>query len=117
VSGRVRGKVCAYCGLPAQGNFTIHRDGFGAGPEVPLCDACGGGASPSSGEIWARNGQGKDQCAARVREKRQLRVDILAVLRAAARQRCDKGNCGTVCLCVPCHARRALESYDPTWRP
>lgn len=33
--------VCAYCGKTAQGNFAIHRDGFGEGPEVDLCDGCG----------------------------------------------------------------------------
>lgn len=33
--------VCAYCGKPAQGQYAIHRDGLGEGPEVDLCNACG----------------------------------------------------------------------------
>lgn len=45
---------CVYCGLPADGNFSIHRDGFGVGPEVPLCDACGGHEEPTLMEIWER---------------------------------------------------------------
>ncbi len=44
--------ACAYCGKPAQGNFSIHRDGFGEGPEVPLCDAHGSEATPTCEEIW-----------------------------------------------------------------
>lgn len=34
--------------------------------------------------------------------------DILQAVRYAARQPCKRSNCGTVCLCGPCHARRAL---------
>ncbi len=45
---------CAYCGNPAQGNHAIHRDGFGEGPEVPLCDACGAYPEPTCEQIWAR---------------------------------------------------------------
>jgi hypothetical protein len=45
---------CSYCGGPAEGNYSIHRDGFGEGPEVPLCDACGGERTPTLAEIWAR---------------------------------------------------------------
>lgn len=48
---------CAYCRCPAQGNYSIHRDGLGVGPEVPLCDGCGGQELPSLGAIWARIGQ------------------------------------------------------------
>lgn len=44
--------LCANCGEPAQGNFAIHRDGFDDGPEVDLCDDCGGGPGPSLQEIW-----------------------------------------------------------------
>lgn len=44
---------CSYCGLPAQGNYSIHRDDFGVGPEVPLCDACGSGRHPTCEQIWA----------------------------------------------------------------
>lgn len=48
--------VCVYCGKPAEGNYSVHRDGFGVGPEVPLCDACGEGLQPTLDEIWARIG-------------------------------------------------------------
>ena len=43
---------CAFCGKPAEGNHTIHRDGFCIGPEVPLCDACGSHLTPTCEEIW-----------------------------------------------------------------
>ena len=46
--------TCAFCGGPAQGNYSIHRDGFGKGPEVPLCDTHGEPLKPSCAEIWAR---------------------------------------------------------------
>lgn len=46
--------TCAFCGEPDQGNFSIHRDGFGVGPEVPLCDGCGQDMEPSCAEIWDR---------------------------------------------------------------
>lgn len=42
----IQGKPCTYCGKECEGHFSVHRDGFGMGPEIPLCDACGG--SPSS---------------------------------------------------------------------
>lgn len=42
---------------------------------------------------------------------------VLPALRDLARERCRRSNCGTVCLCAPCHARKALEMLDPTWRP
>jgi hypothetical protein len=45
---------CAYCGRLAEGNYAIHRDGFCEGPEVPLCDACGGHEEPTCEAIWAR---------------------------------------------------------------
>lgn len=43
---------CSYCEEPAQGNYSIHRDGMGEGPEVPLCDECGGHPTPTEHEIW-----------------------------------------------------------------
>lgn len=46
--------VCAACARPAQGEFAIHRDGFGEGPEVPLCNDCGGPGSPTCEELWER---------------------------------------------------------------
>ena len=46
---------CAYCGREIeQVNYMIHRDGFGLGPEVPLCDGCGAFPLPTLGEIWER---------------------------------------------------------------
>lgn len=27
-----KAKTCAYCGGPAEGNYSVHRDGFGDGP-------------------------------------------------------------------------------------
>jgi hypothetical protein len=46
--------TCAYCGQPAEGKYAIHRDGFGLGPEVLLCDACGAHPTPTCEDIWAR---------------------------------------------------------------
>lgn len=43
---------CAFCGEPAEGNYSIHRDGFAVGPEVDLCDACGEDLEPSCFVIW-----------------------------------------------------------------
>lgn len=47
-------RSCSYCGKPAEGKYTIHRDGYDNGPEVPLCDACGSSTGPSCETIWAR---------------------------------------------------------------
>lgn len=47
-------ETCAFCGEPAEGNYTVHRDGFGEGPEVPLCDADGSQSEPTLDEIWDR---------------------------------------------------------------
>ena len=44
--------LCAYCGKPAEGNYSVHRDGFGQGPEVELCDRCGGSKEPTLSTIW-----------------------------------------------------------------
>lgn len=30
----------------------------------------------------------------------------------AAEQKCIRSNCGTVCLCGPCHARKVLEIHE-----
>jgi hypothetical protein len=53
-------KLCAFCGGPAEGNCSIHRDGFGVGPEVDLCDAHGSGELPSCPQIWDRIAQPSD---------------------------------------------------------
>jgi hypothetical protein len=34
---------------------------------------------------------------------------ITTILSALAGQRCHQRNCGSVCLCEPCHARAALQ--------
>lgn len=44
--------TCAACGCEDEGNYSIHRDGFCEGPEVPLCDECGGDVIPTCQEIW-----------------------------------------------------------------
>lgn len=54
------GADCAYCGAPAQGNYSIHRDGFGVGPEVPLCDCCGSSDEPTCSDIWDKIAQPSD---------------------------------------------------------
>lgn len=38
---------CAACGEPTTGEYTIHRDGYSLGPEVELCDDCGGPDGPT----------------------------------------------------------------------
>lgn len=50
-------KKCAYCGEPAEGEYTIHRDGFGIGPEVDLCNEHGSHRTPTCEEIWERISQ------------------------------------------------------------
>ena len=47
----------------------------------------------------------------------KTRRHVMEALRGLARKRCHKSNCGTVCLCDPCHARAALTELDPEWRP
>lgn len=49
-------ELCAYCKSPTPKplKHSIHRDGFGIGPEVPLCNECGGGSIPTCEEIWKR---------------------------------------------------------------
>ena len=59
--------TCAFCGKPAEDNFSIHRDGFGVGPEVDLCDACGGSETPTCEEIWDVIAKPSDHSFAHVR--------------------------------------------------
>lgn len=47
----------------------------------------------------------------------KTRRHVMEALRGLARLRCKKSNCGSVCLCDPCHARAALVELDPEWRP
>lgn len=37
----------------------------------------------------------------------------LGALREFAKHKCNKSNCGTVCLCGPCSARRAVPFFEP----
>jgi hypothetical protein len=46
-----------------------------------------------------------------------LRKHAIPALRDAAMKPCHRSNCGSLCLCMRCHARKALEVLDPTWRP
>ena len=41
------------CGSEAGTSYSIHMHGFGEGPEVYLCDACGSEELPSMDTIWA----------------------------------------------------------------
>lgn len=62
-------ETCAYCGVPVlKRRHSIHRDGFGLGPEVPLCDACGGEGGPSCEKIWAK-------LSARLQAERRAEAD------------------------------------------
>lgn len=60
--------TCAFCGSPAEGEFAIHRDGFGVGPEVDLCNACGGEPEPTCEEIWNAIAEPSDDQLAHRRE-------------------------------------------------
>jgi hypothetical protein len=44
-------------------------------------------------------------------------VHLLEAIRYASDRPCRRSDCGTVCLCGPCHARRALAVLDPEYRP
>lgn len=44
--------ACAACGEPTTGEYSIHRDGYGLGPEVELCDACGAHDGPTCEELF-----------------------------------------------------------------
>jgi phage FluMu protein Com len=48
---------------------------------------------------------------------KKAHLHVMEALRDAARLSCRRSNCGTVCLCMRCHARAALEELDPGWRP
>ena len=82
------------------------------------CRVCGG---PTFGSICAKC-KGEPQALAASLEPEHLRQkkafqSMLEALRWLAMQACDRDNCGTVCLCPSCHARRAVDYYDPEWRP
>lgn len=46
---------CCYCCRPTQGEYSIHRDGFGEGPEIDLCNACAENDNITCEMIWERN--------------------------------------------------------------
>jgi len=54
---------------------------------------------------------------AAVMKGRAAKRSMIEALHYLGKMRCKRSNCGTACLCAPCHARKALEHYDPTWRP
>lgn len=47
---------CVHCEKPIFGEpeRSIHRDGIGYGPELPLCLDCGGEELPTCEQIWAK---------------------------------------------------------------
>lgn len=47
-------RPCVYCGENWEGFYGIHRDGMDEGPEVELCNRCGGSEFPTCEEIWRR---------------------------------------------------------------
>lgn len=51
---------CSYCGALSEGQYSVHRDGFDQGPEVPLCNKCGAGDEPTLAKIWAKIAQPSD---------------------------------------------------------
>lgn len=53
MSEKRRAPECAACGKFSEGNASIHRDGFGEGPEVELCDECGMAELPTCETVWA----------------------------------------------------------------
>jgi hypothetical protein len=58
----------------------------------------------------------KEVIITRPLEKKE-RQHTLEALRTLAKVKCIEDNCGTVCLCPPCHARAALSTLDPEWNP
>lgn len=59
----LRFELCAACGEPVQGNYAVHRDGFGDGPEVDLCDRCGGFETPTLPQLWAMIANRRKGCS------------------------------------------------------
>jgi hypothetical protein len=45
--------TCAACGALTTGECSIHRDGYFKGPEVELCDTCGGPDGPTCEQLFA----------------------------------------------------------------
>lgn len=41
-----------------------------------------------------------------------LALHIKEAIEWTARQHCRRSNCGTVCLCGPCHARKVVEIWN-----
>jgi hypothetical protein len=77
---RACGSTCAYCGAAATGADSIHRDGFGLGPEVVLCDPCGTGRLPSAEQIWYKVAK-----VGPFADAREMGVPLLQLLRDVPR--------------------------------
>lgn len=46
-----KNKLCAVCNGPHESKWSIHRDGFGEGPEVFFCQSCYD-TFPTCEDIW-----------------------------------------------------------------
>ena len=68
-------RKCAYCKQPASGDYGIHRDGFGVGPIVDLCNRCGSKSTPSAGRIWDRIARPSSHTFAHIRRGHDLRAE------------------------------------------
>lgn len=69
------------------------------------------------GEALPASWRGQEAAKLRMAEKRKAWASVMAVLHAAGARPCKPDNCGTVCLCDSCHARRALAYFEPDWNP
>ena len=57
-------RTCCYCGGVAGGDYAIHRDDMGVGPELPLCKACAEDDAITCEAIWAKTSKAPgDICA------------------------------------------------------
>lgn len=80
--------ACPACGAAIKGraHFGIHRDGFGQGPQVSICDACGGNEAITCEDLWAaikvrRNAR---ESGVVVREPKSVLEIVHAFVRALA---------------------------------
>lgn len=49
---------CTHCGTQTDGLYSVHKFGFGVGPEVPLCETCLNDVD--LGDIWRKNLKGNE---------------------------------------------------------
>jgi hypothetical protein len=66
------GEPCVWCGKPSEGEYGIHRDGMGEGPEMPLCNEHGSQPHPTCEQIWERLARRPSTARARAAEVREL---------------------------------------------